>query len=97
MGLFSMTDRREDLYWVCNLRPEGFFVWVGGGELYSDFLLRKDFVVLSQGAHNLAEHDRERINKGTKRMSSLPLPSLVISFILRDIYCMGKLLPTNPA
>ena len=53
--------------------------------------------VSPQGAHNLAEHDRERINKGTKRMSSLPLRSLVISFILRDIYCMGKLLPTNPA
>ena len=30
--------------------------------------------------------NRERVNKGTKRMSSLPLPSLVISFILRDIY-----------
>ena len=27
---------------------------------------------------------RERVNKGTKRMNSLPLSSLVISFILRD-------------
>ena len=30
--------------------------------------------------------NRERVNKGTKRMNSLPLSPLVISFILRDIY-----------
>ena len=30
--------------------------------------------------------NRERVNIGTKRMNSLPLCPLVISFILRDIY-----------
>ena len=30
--------------------------------------------------------NRERVNKGTKRMNSLSLPPLVISFILRDTY-----------
>ena len=30
--------------------------------------------------------NRERVNKGTKRMNSLSLSPLVVSFILRDIY-----------
>ena len=30
--------------------------------------------------------NRERLNKGPKRMNSLPLSPLVISVILRDIY-----------
>ena len=30
--------------------------------------------------------NRERVNRGTKIMNSLPLSPLVISFILRDIY-----------
>ena len=37
-----------------------------------------------QGAHNLELLSREGVNKGTKRMNSLPLSPLVISFILRD-------------
>ena len=42
--------------------------------------------------------NRERVNKGPKRMNSLPLSPLVVSFILRDILILpGKLLPTNPA
>ena len=39
--------------------------------------------------------NRERVNKGTKRMNSLPLSPLVISYLTR--YLLGKLLPTNPA
>ena len=53
----------------------------------SRFVYRVFFFFFS---FNHREHtillNRERVNKGTKRMSSLPLPSLVISFILRDIY-----------
>ena len=39
--------------------------------------------------------NRERVNKGAKRMNSLPLSPLVISYLTR--YLLGKLLPTNPA
>ena len=43
--------------------------------------------------------NRERVNKGTKRLNSLPLSPLVISFILRDIYwencCLQILLNTE--
>ena len=50
--------------------------------------LPEDFSVFSVSVHR--EHtillNRERVNKGTKRMNSLPLFPLVICFILRDIY-----------
>ena len=45
---------------------------------------------LRNSTSNHREHtillNRERVNKGTKRMNSLSLSPLVISFILRDIY-----------
>ena len=42
--------------------------------------------VLVTGSTQSCMLNRERVNKGTKRMNSLPLSPLVISFILRDIY-----------
>ena len=40
-------------------------------------------LIAPQGTHNLAEG--ERVNKGTKRINSLPLSPLFISFILRSL------------
>ena len=43
------------------------------------------FVLFLHREHTiLLSRELERVNKGTKRMNSLPLSSLVISFILRD-------------
>ena len=41
--------------------------------------------------------NRERVNKGTERMNSLPLPSLVTDLFYLTRHLLGKLLPTNPA
>ena len=70
----KISDRRSVGLWYIKGTNES--------TLVTDLLVPdcpKEMHINSQGARNLAEY-RERVNKGTKRINSLPLLSSLLSY-----------------